>query len=63
MPAANVQLIVRQIRTGNEVSYEGKAVGAIRSGSLRDFLPANQCGGRRRVRPRCFGVFYDFNAL
>ena len=41
MPAANVQLIVGQIRTGNEVSYECETVSAIRSGSLRDFLPGN----------------------
>ena len=41
MPAANMQLIVGQIRTGNEVSYECETVSAIRSGSLRDFLPGN----------------------
>ena len=63
MSAANVELVVGDVGSGDEVGDHGEAVGASGAGSARDVEAADERGGRGGIGGRGFGRAGDVDGL
>ena len=63
MPAANVELVMRDVSSGNVVGDHGQAVAAVGAGGPLHIQAADQGGGRRGVRRRSFSSGGDGNVF